>query len=76
LEWCDDAWPLRMWCAKEAVVKAERAPADILGRSLRVERVHPAGAGGTQPVEVRSHLGRTFRVVTEASGAHVRAFTA
>jgi hypothetical protein len=76
LEWCDDAWPLRMWCAKEAVVKAERAPADILGRSLRVERVHPAGAGGTQPVEVRSHLGRTFRVVTEASGAHGRAFTA
>ncbi|MFM8874344.1 MAG: hypothetical protein ACKOJI_13565, partial [Phycisphaerales bacterium] len=36
----------------------------------------PAGAGGTQEVEVRSHLGRTFAVVTEAVGAHVRAFTA
>ena len=65
-----------MWCAKEAVVKAERAPADLLGRSLRVEAVHAPGAGGTQPIEVRSHLGRTFAVVTEAVGAHVRAFTA
>ena len=76
LEWCDDAWPLRMWCAKEAVVKAERSPADLLGRSLRVERVHPAGAGGVQRVEVRSHLGRAFSVVTEVAGAHVRAVTA
>lgn len=76
LAWCDDAWPLRMWCAKEAVVKAERVPADLLGRSLRVEAVHPAGAGGVQLVEVRSHLGRAFSVATEAVGGHVRAVTA
>ena len=31
--WKDDAWPLRLWCAKESVVKAERFGADALGRT-------------------------------------------
>jgi 4'-phosphopantetheinyl transferase EntD len=76
LAWGDALWPLRLWCAKEAVVKAERVPADILGRSLRVESVAAAAADGTQRVTVRSHLGRTFDVSTVVVGAHVRAETA
>lgn len=34
LPWPDNDWPARLWCAKEAVVKAERQSADLLGRTL------------------------------------------
>jgi hypothetical protein len=76
LAWADDHWPLRLWCAKEAAVKAERVPADVLGRSLRVEHVASLSADGIQVVTVRSHLGRAFEVRTSVVGAHVRAETA
>lgn len=76
LAWADDHWPLRLWCAKEAAVKAERVPADVLGRSLRVEHVAALAADGVQVVAVRSHLGRAFEVRTSVVGAHVRAETA
>jgi hypothetical protein len=75
LAWSDVHWPLRLWCAKEAAVKAERAPADLLGRSLRIESVGPAAPGGEQVVVVRSHLGNAFEVRTAVVGGHVRAWT-
>lgn len=75
LPWRDDHWPLRLWCAKESAVKSERAPADALGRSLRVEEAGPLAADGRQRVVVRTHRGRPVAVWTEASGAHVRAWT-
>jgi 4'-phosphopantetheinyl transferase EntD len=73
--WKDDAWPLRMWCAKESVVKAERFGADALGRTLRIEHVGALEADGTQRVVVRSHRGRIHAVVTAVVGEHVRAWT-
>lgn len=76
LPWQDAHWPLRLWCAKESAVKAERVPADALGRSLRVEEAGPLGTDGTQRVVVRTHLGRAVAVWTEVHGAHVRAWTA
>ncbi len=75
LPWSDQHWPLRLWCAKEAVVKAERVPADLLGRSLRIEQVETA-IGLEQHVAVRSHLGRVHRVVTVVHAGHVRAWIA
>ena len=69
------AWACALWCAKEAAVKAERAPADLLGRSLRIESVGPAAPGGEQVVVVRSHLGNAFEVRTAVVGGHVRAWT-
>lgn len=75
LPWSDDAWPLRLWCAKESVVKAERVAADALGRALRVEHV-AADRGGVQLLTVRSHRDRVFTVATAVVGAHVRAWTA
>ena len=75
LPWSDEAWPLRLWCAKESVVKAERGGADALGRMLRVEHVS-AEHGGVQLVTVRSHRDRVFTVATAVVGAHVRAWTA
>lgn len=75
LAWGDAHWPLRLWCAKEAAVKAERAPADLLGRSLRIEGVEPITASGEQRVRVRSHLGNAISVCTAVAGAHVRAWT-
>ena len=74
LPWSDEAWPLRLWCAKESVVKAERVGADALGRTLRVEHV-AAEHGGVQLVTVRSHRDRVFTVATAVVGAHVRAWT-
>jgi phosphopantetheinyl transferase len=75
LPWNDDAWPLRLWCAKESVVKAERIGADALGRSLRIEHVGALKEDGTQNVVVRSHRDRVFAVVTAVVGEHVRAWT-
>jgi len=75
LPWNDDAWPLRLWCAKESVVKAERIGADALGRSLRIEHVGAIKDDGTQNVVVRSHRDRVFAVVTAVVGDHVRAWT-
>lgn len=74
LPWSDEAWSLRLWCAKEAVVKAERIGADALGRTLRVEHV-AADGGGVQLLTVRSHRDRVFSVATAVVGAHVRAWT-
>jgi 4'-phosphopantetheinyl transferase EntD len=71
----DGHWPLRLWCAKEAAVKAERMPADLLGRTLRIESVATITASGEQRVRVRSHLGNAISVCTAVSGAHVRAWT-
>ena len=71
----DDAWPLRMWCAKESVVKAERFGADALGRTLRIEHVGMLEEDGTQRVVVRSHRGRIHAVTTAVVGEHVRAWT-
>ncbi|MBL9141613.1 MAG: hypothetical protein JNK53_07075 [Phycisphaerae bacterium] len=39
LAWPDNDWPARLWCAKEAVVKAERTAADLLGRTLSAVEV-------------------------------------
>jgi len=75
LAWGDGHWPLRLWCAKEAAVKAERMPADLLGRTLRIEFVEAITAAGEQRVRVRSHLGNAISVCTAVSGAHVRAWT-
>jgi len=75
LPWSDEHWPLRLWCAKEVVVKAERVPADLLGRTLRIELVESA-VGLEQRVSVRSHLGRVHRVVTTVHAGHVRAWIA
>ncbi len=75
LPWGDGHWPLRLWCAKEAAVKAERMPADLLGRTLRIESVETITASGEQRVRVRSHLGNAISVCTAVSGAHVRAWT-
>ena len=75
LAWNDDAWPLRLWCAKESVVKAERFGADALGRTLRIEHVGTLEADRTQRVVVRSHRGRIHAVVTAVVGEHVRAWT-
>jgi phosphopantetheinyl transferase len=70
LPWNDDAWPLRLWCAKESVVKAERIGADALGRSLRIEHVGALSDDGKQNVVVRSHRDRVFAVVTAVLGGH------
>jgi phosphopantetheinyl transferase len=75
LAWADDAWPLRLWCAKESVVKAERVGADLLGRTLRIQHVGELESDGMQRVVVRSHRGRLFAVYTRVEGAHVRAWT-
>ncbi len=74
LPWGDEHWPLRLWCAKEAVVKAERSPADLLGRTLRVEAVEALQPDGAQRLTVRSHLGRTFVVQTTLRGMHMTAW--
>lgn len=78
LPWPDDQWPARLWCAKEAAVKAERQGADLLGRTLRVERIlvpaatHCAslGEGASHPVGVlvRTHHGRLLLAHTGRIG--------
>jgi phosphopantetheinyl transferase len=75
LAWADEHWPLRLWCAKEAVVKAERVGADALGRSLRIQHAGALNADGTQLVVVRSHRDRVFAVTSAVDAAHVRAWT-
>lgn len=75
LPWSCDAWPLRLWCAKEAVVKAERIGADLMGRSLRIQHVGPLDESGEQRVMVRSHRDRVFAVTTSVVDQHVRAWT-
>ena len=75
LAWADEHWPLRLWCAKESVVKAERVGADALGRSLRIQHAGALNADGTQLVVVRSHRDRVFAVTTAVDAAHVRAWT-
>lgn len=42
---CAEDWPARLWCAKEACVKAERIGADLLGRTLTLQDVCPVGDG-------------------------------
>ena len=74
LAWLDAHWPLRPWCAKEAAVKAERVPADLLGRTLRIVEV-AAGEAGAQRVRVRTHRGRELEVETAIDGAHMTAWT-
>lgn len=82
LDWPDAEWPSRLWCAKEAVVKAERSAADLLGRTLRAVRVHlptsdapcalrDSGSGFAEVVAVTvvSHHGRAFVVHTARRGA-------
>jgi phosphopantetheinyl transferase len=75
LAWADDHWPLRLWCAKESVVKAERVGADAMGRSLRVQHAGALNPDGTQLLVVRSHRDRVFAVTTAVDAAHVRAWT-
>lgn len=76
LAWGDEHWPLRLWCAKEACVKAERVGADLLGRTLRVQHAGVLGPDGAQRVVVRTHRDRVLAVVTAVVGGHVRAWTA
>jgi hypothetical protein len=79
LAWPDAAWPARLWCAKEAVVKAERSAADLLGRTLRVVAARPLAPGEPSPlaspehmgvvvVTVESHRARTFLAHTAQRG--------
>jgi phosphopantetheinyl transferase len=75
LAWADDHWPLRLWCAKEACVKAERAAADLLGRTLRVQHAGVLESDGSQRLVVRTHRDRVLAVVTAVDGGHVRAWT-
>ena len=75
LAWADAHWPLRLWCAKEACVKAERVGADLLGRTLRVQHAGLLEADGLQRLVVRTHRDRVLAVATQAVAGHVRAWT-
>ena len=71
LPWPDNTWPARLWCAKEAVVKAERRAADMLGRTLTVESLHPEPAA--LQLTVLSHQGRRFHVRTALQDGFITA---